>query len=150
MKFSIKNFFSNCDQIRNPDLVTFTEEILNGKLYFLCSNLFTPFIKIPLLFLPIVQEISCEITSSSDNAAKLKFLMSEEATFLMSQKLNFLMSQILSVLMLQKVAKAELFNVANSQCSNVTKSCVFKCLLRIVKSQYGILICCILNLLDLK
>ena len=84
-------------------IVTFTEEILNGKLYFLCSNLFTPFIKIPLLFLPIVQEISCEITSSSDNAAKLKILMSEEATFLMSQKLNFLMSQNLSVLMSQKV-----------------------------------------------
>ena len=35
MKFSIKDFFSKCDQI--PDLVTFTEEILNGKLHFLCS-----------------------------------------------------------------------------------------------------------------
>ena len=32
MKFSIKDFFSKCDQIR-----TFTEEILNGKLHFLCS-----------------------------------------------------------------------------------------------------------------
>ena len=31
MKFSIKDFFSKCD------LVTFTEEILNGKLHFLCS-----------------------------------------------------------------------------------------------------------------
>ena len=31
MKFSIKNFFSKCDQI------TFTEEILNGKLHFLCG-----------------------------------------------------------------------------------------------------------------
>ena len=31
MKFSIKNFFSKC-------VVTFTEEILNGKLYFLCSD----------------------------------------------------------------------------------------------------------------
>ena len=30
MKFSIKNKFS-------ADLVTFTEEILNGKLHFLCS-----------------------------------------------------------------------------------------------------------------
>ena len=27
MKFSIKDFFSKCDQIRN-DLVTFTEEII--------------------------------------------------------------------------------------------------------------------------
>ena len=34
MKFSIKDFFSKCDQIRR---ITFTEEILNGKLHFLCS-----------------------------------------------------------------------------------------------------------------
>ena len=34
MKFSSKDFFSKCDQI----LVTFTEEILNGKLHFLCSE----------------------------------------------------------------------------------------------------------------
>ena len=31
MKFSIKDFFSKCDQI------IFTEEILNQKLHFLCS-----------------------------------------------------------------------------------------------------------------
>ena len=41
MKFSIRDFFSKCDQIRGSglsvDLVTFTEEILNRKLYFLCS-----------------------------------------------------------------------------------------------------------------
>ena len=48
MKFSIKDFLSKCDQIRilqwmwpNPqdtaDLVTFTEEIINRKLHFLCS-----------------------------------------------------------------------------------------------------------------
>ena len=37
MKFSIKDFFSKCDQIRRKLLVTFTEEILNGKLHFLCS-----------------------------------------------------------------------------------------------------------------
>ena len=42
MKFSIKDFSSNCDQIRGfvrfrADLVTFTEEILDGKLHFLCS-----------------------------------------------------------------------------------------------------------------
>ena len=40
MIFSIKYFFGKCDQ--NPqfpaDLVTFTEEILNGKLHFLCSG----------------------------------------------------------------------------------------------------------------
>ena len=33
MKFSIKDFFRKCDQIRRTaDLVTFTEEILNGKI----------------------------------------------------------------------------------------------------------------------
>ena len=35
MKFSIKDFFSKCDQIQFPaDLVTFVEKILNGKLHF--------------------------------------------------------------------------------------------------------------------
>ena len=36
-KFSTKDFFSKYDQIRRKgiaDLVTFTEEILNGKLHF--------------------------------------------------------------------------------------------------------------------
>ena len=37
MKFSIKDFFSKCDQIP-ADLVTFTEEILNGKLPFFSSE----------------------------------------------------------------------------------------------------------------
>ena len=36
MKFSIKDFFSECDQSA-ADLVTFTEKILNGKLQFLYS-----------------------------------------------------------------------------------------------------------------
>ena len=35
MKVLINDFFSKCDQI--ADLVTFTEEILNGKLNFLYS-----------------------------------------------------------------------------------------------------------------
>ena len=41
MKFSITDFFSKCDQIHpqfSTDLVTFTEEICNGKLHFLCSD----------------------------------------------------------------------------------------------------------------
>ena len=39
MKFSIMDFFGTCDKIRreSADLVTFTEEIPNGKLHFLCS-----------------------------------------------------------------------------------------------------------------
>ena len=108
-------------------IVTFTEEILNGKLYFLCSNLFTPFIKIPLLFLP-------------NFLWDYKFFRQCRKT----ENFNVRRGDFFNV------AKAELFNVAKSQCSNVTKSGVFKCLLRIVKSQYRILICCILNLLDLK
>ena len=43
MKFSIKDFFTKCDQIRSflrfpAGLVTFTEEILNGKIDILCSD----------------------------------------------------------------------------------------------------------------
>ena len=38
MKFSIKDFFKKFDQIRS---FTFTEEILNGKLHFLCSDRYT-------------------------------------------------------------------------------------------------------------
>ena len=37
MKYSIKDFFSKCDQIW---LATFTEEIFNGKLQFLCSVIY--------------------------------------------------------------------------------------------------------------
>ena len=39
MIFSIKDFFSKCDQFP-ANLVTFTEEILNGKPHFLCSVYF--------------------------------------------------------------------------------------------------------------
>ena len=43
MKFSIKGFFSNCDQIRrfSVDLVAFTEETLNGKRHF-CAVFWFP------------------------------------------------------------------------------------------------------------
>ena len=38
MKFSIKDFFSKCDQTcRKLDLATFAEESLNGKLHLLRS-----------------------------------------------------------------------------------------------------------------
>ena len=37
MRFSIKDFFSKCDQ-ETADLVTFAEEILNGELHFLCID----------------------------------------------------------------------------------------------------------------
>ena len=38
MKFSIKDFFSKCDQILSADLVTFTEKTLNGRLHSLCND----------------------------------------------------------------------------------------------------------------
>ena len=37
IKFSIKNFFSKFDRIRNVADFTFTEEIYNEKIHFLCS-----------------------------------------------------------------------------------------------------------------
>ena len=41
MKFSIKDFFSNCDQTRSltADMVIFTEETLSGTLNFLCRDI---------------------------------------------------------------------------------------------------------------
>ena len=39
-KVSIKDFFSKC-AFGIADLVTFTKEILNGKLHFLCSDITT-------------------------------------------------------------------------------------------------------------
>ena len=40
MKFSIKDFSSKCDQTaKAADLVTFTGEILNGTLHFLCCDI---------------------------------------------------------------------------------------------------------------
>ena len=36
MKFSVKDFFNKCEEFPT-DLVTFTEEVLNGKLLLLCS-----------------------------------------------------------------------------------------------------------------
>ena len=41
MMFSIKDLNSNCERIQFPaNLVTFTDEILNRKLHFLCSVLY--------------------------------------------------------------------------------------------------------------
>ena len=47
MEFFIKDLFSKCEQIRSflSDFVTFTVEILHGKIHFLCSEItfFTKF-----------------------------------------------------------------------------------------------------------
>ena len=59
MKFSIKDFSVNV----TADLVMFTEEIYNGKLYFLCSN---DSLKkeCPANFLPYIAGILDEITAA--------------------------------------------------------------------------------------
>ena len=54
-KFSIKGFFSKCNQIRS--LVTFTEEILNRKLHFSCSKINGFFVKSAEKFSIIFVEI---------------------------------------------------------------------------------------------
>ena len=51
-KFSIKNFYSKCDQFP-ADLITFTEEILNGKLHFLYSEWFEILLKRHLVLLAL-------------------------------------------------------------------------------------------------
>ena len=40
MKFSIKDFYGKYDQNRSftADLITFTEEILDAKLHFMCGE----------------------------------------------------------------------------------------------------------------
>ena len=59
IEFSIKDFFSTCDQsIVTADLVKFTEEILNGKLQFLCSDRCGIFFFFIFIFLIINQIIS--------------------------------------------------------------------------------------------
>ena len=62
MKFSFKDFFSKCDQThRKVDLITITEEILNGKLHFLCS----PISSYNFLFTNVHDGV--KISSSPDN-----------------------------------------------------------------------------------
>ena len=53
MKFSIKDFFITCDQIRrNCGFGHITEEIFNGKLQFLCCVRFHPDIYSPWVYIP--------------------------------------------------------------------------------------------------
>ena len=57
-KFSIKDFFSKCDP---ADMVTFTEEILDGKLHFLCSRKFANWKNYLLIF----AECTCDSLNES-------------------------------------------------------------------------------------
>ena len=62
MKFSIKDFFSKCDQICNSlpeDLVILTEEILSGKLRFQSGSKPS---KVKNMGNDIIHEISFEFT----------------------------------------------------------------------------------------
>ena len=67
MKFSIKDFFSKFDQIRRKlDLVSFTQEILNGKLHFLCNigNLLEISVSIDLIYSVIVMDVLADVLRS--------------------------------------------------------------------------------------
>ena len=56
-KFSMKHFFSKCDQIRHfpANLVTFTAEIFNIKIHFLCGDaLIAGIAKYKIKFIPFI------------------------------------------------------------------------------------------------
>ena len=71
VKFSIKDFFSICDQMwqETADLVTFTKEILNEKLHFLCSASSIFFIVNFLFYIAFINSLLTTTT-----AALLKLL----------------------------------------------------------------------------
>ena len=53
MKFFIENYFDKCEF--PVDLVTFTEEIFNGKLHFLCSDaLIAGIVKFKITFIHFI------------------------------------------------------------------------------------------------
>ena len=60
MKFSTKDFFSFFLQFP-ADLVTFTEEILNGKLRFLCSENIENFINPVFMQIQILSQLCHEL-----------------------------------------------------------------------------------------
>ena len=62
MKFSIKDFFSKCDQIRSfLDLVTVTKEILNAKLQFLCDAIWYKSSKSDTTIIQLRQSVKVKI-----------------------------------------------------------------------------------------
>ena len=69
MKFFIKDFFIKCDQTRRKlDLVTFTENILNGKLCVVIPATQTQYFKINLIekYAKFVEQLAfCESKSDT-------------------------------------------------------------------------------------
>ena len=61
MKFSTKDFFSKCDQI------TFTEDILSGKLHFLCSVYSPQSIEIDSVSNETIPKIASDLGTSEKN-----------------------------------------------------------------------------------
>ena len=62
MEFSIMDVFSKCAQtcIKIADLVTFTEEILNGKLHFLCgASFFNVYVRDWYIFKEVLVQCKC-------------------------------------------------------------------------------------------
>ena len=68
-KFSIKDFFSKCEE--TADLVTFTEEIVKGKLQFLCSVCRNRLENFTNLSKSILWPIAAEIYESHGKLEKL-------------------------------------------------------------------------------
>ena len=73
-KFSIKDFFSKCDQIFavSCGLGTFTEEILNRKLHFSCSESFC-------FFLQFSVNVNFELDKQRPSVSKYGFAMAAES-----------------------------------------------------------------------
>ena len=96
MKFSIKDFFSKC-------LVTFTEEILIGKLHFLCSErLSLSFIRLSNFFLWCLK-ISYSVFSQSASFLGRGFQI----------KINILLSLLIDLLNLGILSSAKWWTLRN-------------------------------------
>ena len=111
MKFSIEDFFSKCDQIRSflqfpADLVTFTEEILNGKPYFLCSDL-----NDVLFFIFVIMVVSSTICFNMEHKSNISF--TEE---ILNGQLCFFCSNMYSI---QKLFCKISHNILEKPCGGI-------------------------------
>ena len=91
MKFSVKDFFNKCNQIRmNADLVTFIEEILKWKRYSLWSDikkLTERFTEITYFFFDSKSTSSNKVISP-DDASNRKVYKSKENKWIIYKSYN--------------------------------------------------------------
>ena len=71
MKFPIKDFFGKCDQFP-ADLVTFPEEILNGKLHFFEQWILSVWMETEENYLPSVKKRKMELSATGNVNEKLQ------------------------------------------------------------------------------